>query len=138
MTTPRDKLALIDGRLVYNYDNVAPMPLWLRHVSRAINVLMHAVPALVLVIAVLWVSFARADFLLTTPGGGSFIFRDNLGSAEPHIINVPEPLSEEARARVKAWEDACVAGLRAGDYGVDYYVYKRVGCEYGRTNGRLK
>lgn len=91
----------------------------------------------VFVAAILSGSPAYADFLLSTPRG-PYIFRGNLGDANPQIIHVPRNLSIEAQDSEKAWEDACVLGVRQDDFGVDHYVYRRVGCEYGRTNGKLK
>lgn len=99
--------------------------------------IVSAIAILVLCLAALCSGPARADFLLSTPEG-ALIFRDNFGSAEPHVIHVPRDLSVEAQERERAWEQACVIGFHADDLGAEHYVYRRVGCEYGRINGRLK
>ena len=57
---------------------------------------------------------------------------------DPHIIEVPQPLSEDERAsaaaRDRKWVARCKPVIHQDRYGVPRYYYAAPGCEFGRTS----
>lgn len=85
---------------------------------------------------------ARADSAYTlgcvgTRGSVSCVAAKG-GRSNPHIIKVPEPVSDEERAAAEArdrrWTARCRPQVRQDGYGVPRYVYAAQGCEYGRLD----
>jgi hypothetical protein len=60
------------------------------------------------------------------------------GVANPHITQVPAPVSEQDTAeqerRDKAWQARCKPVIRQDQFGVPRYIYAAHGCEYGRLD----
>jgi hypothetical protein len=58
--------------------------------------------------------------------------------ANPHIIHVPQPASDEERARAEArdkrWVARCNPRIVQDKFGVPRYVYAAAGCEYGKLD----
>ena len=56
----------------------------------------------------------------------------------PHIRAVPQPVSEEERARAEArdkrWVERCRPIIRQDEFGVPRYTYAARGCESGRLD----
>jgi hypothetical protein len=56
----------------------------------------------------------------------------------PHIIQVPQPASDEDRARAaareKRWVERCQPVILPDAFGVPRYVYAAAGCEFGRLD----
>ena len=55
---------------------------------------------------------------------------------DPHIIEVPQPFSEDERdraaARDRKWVARCKPVIHQDRYGVPRYYYAAPGCEFGR------
>lgn len=58
---------------------------------------------------------------------------EDVMSANPHIIHVDPDLSEAARERERAWLLFCDPTFDRDQHGVEHYVFKHDGCEYGRS-----
>jgi hypothetical protein len=60
------------------------------------------------------------------------------GDLNPHIIGVPQPISEQERAemqqRDRQWQARCRPVVRQDDYGVARYSYAARGCEFGKLD----
>jgi hypothetical protein len=60
------------------------------------------------------------------------------GNGIPQVVHMPAPADESGRAaaaeRIRAWEAYCQPQLRYDRYGVGRYVYRVVGCEFGRRH----
>jgi len=51
----------------------------------------------------------------------------------PRVIHVPQDLSPDTEARIRAWEDFCKPTVEVDRYGVERLQYAHKGCEFGRT-----
>lgn len=92
---------------------------------------------ILVVLALFGMRHARADMYVNTPTGDYTIGNFTpFGPAK--IIKVPPDLSVEAQERERQWMLACDPTFRTGKYGVEYYVFKKEGCEYGQINGKDK
>jgi len=60
------------------------------------------------------------------------------GRLSPHVIAVPQPMSEQERAAAEArdrrWVQRCRPSIRQDRYGMPRYVYAAPGCEFGRLD----
>ena len=60
------------------------------------------------------------------------------GDLNPHIIGVPQPVSEQERAemrqRERQWVARCRPVVRQDEYGVPRYSYAARGCEFGKLD----
>lgn len=92
--------------------------------------------ALAAVIVSAFIGPAHADGLAimsTGPRGTHTTIIAPLGSAEPHIIHIPQSMDPERDERVRKWEAFCDPKTVRGPYGVERYVYAHKDCEYGRS-----
>jgi hypothetical protein len=57
------------------------------------------------------------------------------GRINPHVIHVPLPVSDEARAAAEArdrrWVARCRPAIQQDHYGMPRYIYAAAGCEFG-------
>jgi hypothetical protein len=84
---------------------------------------------------------ASADYIRSTTcvgasGTSSCITRWSDGG-DPHIIQVPQPFSDDERTRAAArdrkWVARCKPVIHQDRYGVPRYYYAAPGCEFGRS-----
>jgi hypothetical protein len=84
---------------------------------------------------------AAADYIRSmncvgAPGMFSCVNRKGIGG-DPHVIRVPEPLSdaerEHAAERERQWVAHCRPVIHQDRYGVPRYSYAAPGCEFGLT-----
>ncbi len=79
--------------------------------------------------------YMRSSNCVGARGALSCITRWGEG-VDPYVIEVPQPLSEDARARAAArdrkWVARCKPIIHQDRYGVPRYYYAAPGCEFGR------
>jgi hypothetical protein len=110
------------------------------------DILLQAITAVaaIVVAAVLLISAAHSETLDIrigrTPGfqscaGGTCIHGDLPEVSRPKIIQVPQPTTQAeqdaADRREREWLNVCDPTFRRDSFGVDHYVFKKPGCEYG-------
>jgi hypothetical protein len=108
----------------------APLP-W-RLIAATLAVSAAAVPASVVPAAA---DYIRSSNCVGAAGMSSCITRWSSGG-DPHIIEVPQPLSQDERdraaARDRKWVARCKPVIHQDRYGVPRYYYAAPGCEFGR------
>ena len=71
-------------------------------------------------------------------GARTCVWAEGPTRANPHIIQVPQPVSDEDRARAdardKRWVERCRPRVVQDHFGVPRYVYASAGCEFGRLD----
>jgi hypothetical protein len=78
----------------------------------------------------------QTDDCLSSPRGSSCTQSWSDGLANPYVIEVPQPTSEEEIAgfeeRDRLWRARCNPVVKQDMYGVSRYSYSAPGCDYGK------
>ena len=97
------------------------------------DILLQCLAAFVAVTAIVLLfgcaTSAHATGFLTC--SGSTCLYGDIPSAEAKIIHVPRDTSPEAAERERQWLNVCDPSFRRDRFGVEHYVYKKRGCQFG-------
>lgn len=111
----------------------APLP-W-RLVAAALTTISSVAAAVPASVVPASADYIRSSNCLGSGGMSSCITRWSDGG-DPHIIEVPQPFSEDERdraaARDRKWVARCKPVIHQDRYGVPRYYYAAPGCEFGR------
>ena len=116
----------------------------IKRAQRDLLIWIIAVGSAIVFVAAFFISAALADNLDIrvgrTPGfescaNGTCVHGDLPTKTGPKIIHVPKPETQaeqdEADKREHEWLNVCDPTFRRDSFGVEHYVFKKPGCEYG-------